>query len=110
MSGIYLAASETPLSKNPARAYFIAMGVYWMGFGLITILYPPLMDLFQTAEGVEAGTEFSDHVWMHGGFDILSLTGESKQSLAPCVLLPLWEHTVGRWVGQAPAVRRTPKG
>ncbi len=32
------------------------------------------MDLFQTAEGVAAKTAFSDHVRMHGGLDILSVS------------------------------------
>jgi hypothetical protein len=50
------------------------MAAYWLVFGLITIFYPRLMDLFQTSAGVGAGTLFSDHVWMHGGFDILSVS------------------------------------
>ena len=57
-----------------AVAYLRAMGAYWLIFGLITTLYPSLMDLFQTTEGVSAGTAFSDHVWMHGGLDILSVS------------------------------------
>jgi nitrate reductase NapE component len=31
------------------------------------------MDLFQTSEGLAANTAFSNHVWFHGGLDILSL-------------------------------------
>ena len=31
------------------------------------------MDLFQTEEGINAKTAFSDHVWFHGGLDIISL-------------------------------------
>jgi hypothetical protein len=31
------------------------------------------MDLFQTDEGVAAKTAFSNHVWFHGGLDILAL-------------------------------------
>ena len=54
------------------RTYFMAMAVYWLIFGLITTFYAPLMDLFQTADGVAAKTAFSTHVWMHGGLDILS--------------------------------------
>ena len=53
--------------------YLRALGAYWLVFGLITILVPGLMGLFQTAEGVGARTALSDHVWMHGGFDILSV-------------------------------------
>lgn len=55
-----------------ARTYFLAMGSYWLIFGLITTFYAPIMDLFQTAEGVAAKTAFSNHVWFHGGLDILS--------------------------------------
>lgn len=61
------------MDSKTARIYFIAMAVYWLGFGLITIFYPPLMDLFQTDTGIGAGSAFSDHVWMHAGFDILSV-------------------------------------
>lgn len=49
------------------------MVAFWLVFGLITTFSPGLMDLFQTPEGVAAKTPFSDHVWMHGGFDILSV-------------------------------------
>lgn len=55
------------------RTYFLAMGSYWLVFGLITTFYAPIMDLFQTSEGVAAKTAFSNHVWFHGGLDILSL-------------------------------------
>jgi hypothetical protein len=54
--------------------FLVAMGAYWMVFGLITICAPALMDLFQTPEGVAAKTTFSNHVWMHGGFDIVSFS------------------------------------
>jgi hypothetical protein len=57
-----------------AVVYLRAAAAYWLIFGLITTFYPALMDLFQTAEGVAAKTNFSDHVWMHGGFDILSFS------------------------------------
>lgn len=59
--------------KNTTKVYFLAMAAYWMGFGLITIFYPALMDLFQTSIGVNSKTEFSNHVWLHGGFDIMAL-------------------------------------
>ena len=55
------------------RTYFLSMGVFWLIFGLITTFYPPLMDLFQTPEGVAAKTAYSNHVWRHDGLDILSL-------------------------------------
>ena len=56
------------------KIYFVAMGIYWLAFGLITIFYPKLMDLFQTEAGVNAKTTFSDHVWRHDGFDIVALS------------------------------------
>jgi hypothetical protein len=55
------------------KIYFIAMGAYWLVFGLITILYPKMMDMFQTENGIGAKTLFSNHVWLHGGFDIVTL-------------------------------------
>lgn len=61
------------VKQNPTRSYFLLMAAYWFVFGMITTFYPPLMDLFQTGAGVAAGTAFSDHVWMHGGLDILAL-------------------------------------
>lgn len=61
------------MRTSPPRLYFLSMGLYWLVFGLITTFYPPLMDLFQSPEGVNAKTAFSNHVWFHGGLDILSL-------------------------------------
>ena len=55
------------------RTYFLSMGAYWLVFGLITTFYVPIMDLFQTAKGVAAKTAYSNHVWFHGGLDILAL-------------------------------------
>jgi nitrate reductase NapE component len=56
-----------------SRTYFLSMGAYWLVFGLITTFYVRIMDLFQTSEGLAANTAFSNHVWFHGGLDILSL-------------------------------------
>jgi hypothetical protein len=60
-------------AARSARVYFAAMAIYWAGFGLVTAFFPRLMDLFQSSEGVAAKTPFSDHVWFHGGLDILSV-------------------------------------
>ena len=60
-------------NSTAARRLLLAMAAYWLVFGLITTFYPALMDLFQTSEGVAAKTAFSNHVWMHGGLDILSV-------------------------------------
>jgi hypothetical protein len=59
--------------STKTKTYFTAMGAYWLVFGLITIFYPKLMDMFQTEIGVSEKTAFSDHVWLHGGFDIVAL-------------------------------------
>jgi hypothetical protein len=61
------------MTEKRARQFLVAMVAYWLVFGLITVLDPALMDLFQTPAGVGAKTAFSSHVWMHGGFDILSV-------------------------------------
>lgn len=61
------------MSSRNSRTYFLAMAVYWSGFGLTTMFAPRLMDLFQSAEGTAANTAFSDHVWFHGGLDIMAL-------------------------------------
>mgnify|MGYP001031648223 CR=1 FL=1 len=55
------------------KKYFIAYAIYWGGFGLVTTFYPALMDLFLSDDGIKASTDFSNHVWMHGGIDILAL-------------------------------------
>jgi hypothetical protein len=56
-----------------ASTYLRAMAAFWLVFGLGTILYPRMMQLFMTPEGVAASNAFSDQVWLHGGFDILSV-------------------------------------
>jgi hypothetical protein len=61
------------IASQASRLYFRCMAAYWLVFGLITTFYPALMDLFQTAEGVNAKTPFSNHVWFHGGLDIIAL-------------------------------------
>lgn len=76
------------------------MAAYWLVFGLITTFDPALMDLFQTPEGVAAKTAFSNHVWMHGGLDIISvcvlvvaisrmpLTASSLRAVGLAALMP----------------------
>ncbi|HZY40331.1 MAG TPA: hypothetical protein VFE53_26945 [Mucilaginibacter sp.] len=59
-------------TTTTTRMYYLAMGAFWLVFGLITVFKPGLMDLFQTANGVQAKTAFSNHVWMHDGLDILA--------------------------------------
>jgi len=56
------------------RKFFISMAVFWMFFGLGTSFYPRMMQWFMTPEGVAASTPFSDQVWLHDGFDILSVS------------------------------------
>src|SRR5436190_23322071 len=61
-------------NSNPARVYFIAMAAFWLIFGLLTAFYPALMNMFQTETGISAVTEYSNHIWRHDGFDILSIS------------------------------------
>lgn len=61
------------MDTNRHQLYLTLMAAYWLVFGLITTFYPALMDLFQTDVGVGAKTAFSDHVWFHGGLDIIAL-------------------------------------
>ena len=63
-----------PPITNTTRTYFIIMAAYWLVFGLITTFYPALMDMFQTEAGINAKTVYSDHIWRHDGFDILSIS------------------------------------
>ena len=82
-------------NANKTRIYFTSMGAYWLVFGLITIFYPKMMDMFQSENGVGAKTSFSDHVWLHGGFDIVAL----------CVILfALSRETVSRNILRATAI------
>jgi hypothetical protein len=60
--------------QNSSKTYFIAMGLFWLIFGLITTFFPSLMNMFQTDAGINAITPYSDHVWRHDGFDILSIS------------------------------------
>ena len=56
-----------------------AAEVYWDAVGSVedssgvTALYPKMMQLFMTPEGIAASTAFSDHVWLHDGLDIISV-------------------------------------
>ena len=77
-------------NNNAVSIYLKAMAVYWLVFGLITIFSPSVMNLFQSAEGIAAHSALSDHVWMHGGFDILSVSvlvfALSQASISPLML------------------------
>ena len=59
---------------NPTKIYFIAMATFWLVFGLITTFYPALMNMFQTETGINAVTTYSDHIWRHGGLDIIAIS------------------------------------
>ena len=63
----------TPFN-NATRLYLTCMSLYWLVFGLITTFYPKLMDMFQLQEGINAKTEYSNHVWSHDGLDIIALS------------------------------------
>lgn len=78
------------MEAKATRVYFTSMALYWLVFGLITTFYPALMDLFQTEVGVSAKTTFSNHVWMHGGLDIIAfcilLFALSRRPVGPTLL------------------------
>ena len=59
---------------NSNKVYFVAMAAFWFIFGLITTFYPALMNLFQTETGINAVTAYSNHVWLHDGLDIISIS------------------------------------
>jgi hypothetical protein len=59
---------------NTSKIYFLSMAAFWFIFGLITAFAPALMNMFQTQVGINAVTAYSDHVWRHDGFDILSIS------------------------------------
>ena len=86
------------MDNNPTKAtriYLICLTLFWLVFGLITTFYPQLMDLFQTEEGVNAKTAFSNHVWRHDGLDIIAV----------CILLfSLSQQTVSRNMIRAAAL------
>lgn len=57
-----------------SRTFFLSMSLFWLLFALGTTLYPRMMQMFMTPEGVAAGTPFSDQIWLHEGLDILSVS------------------------------------
>jgi len=71
------------------------MAIFWFIFGLIATFYPALMNLFQSDEGIKSATVFSDHVWLHDGLDILSVS---------VLLFALSRETVSRNILRAAAV------
>ena len=85
---------NTPFNKA-SRLYLTCMGLFWIVFGFITTFYPKLMDMFQTEEGINAKTAFSNHVWSHDGLDIISLC---------IVLFALSRETVSRNLLRAVAI------
>jgi hypothetical protein len=60
--------------SNMTKIYFLAMAAFWFIFGLITTFCPALMNLFQTETGINAVTAYSNHVWLHDGLDIISIS------------------------------------
>ncbi len=80
---------------NTTKIYFIAMAAFWFIFGMITTFYPALMNMFQTEEGINAVTTYSDHIWRHDGFDIIAIS---------VLLFALSRETVSRNMLRAAAV------
>lgn len=59
--------------RSPYRTFLLSMGCFWLIFGLGGVLYPKMLQMFMTPDGVAASTAFSDHVWLHDGLDIISV-------------------------------------
>ena len=83
------------VKPNSTKVYFIVMAVFWFVFGLITTFYPPLMNMFQTENGISAVTTYSNHIWRHDGFDIIALS---------VLLFALSRETVSRNILRAASV------
>ena len=83
------------VKPNPTKIYFSAMAAFWLIFGLITTFYPALMNMFQTESGINAVTNYSDHIWRHDGFDIIAIS---------VLLFALSRETVSRNILRATAV------
>ena len=60
--------------ESRQRTFLVSMSLFWLVFGLGTTFYPQMMQLFMSPEGIAASTPFSDHVWLHDGLDILSVS------------------------------------
>ena len=56
-----------------AQVYLMCVAIFYLCFGLITLFYPKMMEMFQTDAGKSAGSAFANNVWMHEGLDILSV-------------------------------------
>jgi hypothetical protein len=48
------------MAERKGQIYLGAMAALWLVFGVITIFYPRLMELFMTERGREADTAFPD--------------------------------------------------
>jgi len=83
------------VQPNPTKIYFSAMAAFWLIFGLITTFYPALMNMFQTETGINAVTNYSDHIWRHDGFDIIAIS---------VLLFALSRETVSRNMLRAAAI------
>jgi len=83
------------VKSDPTKVYFIAMGAFWLVFGMITTFYPPLMNMFQTETGISAVTTYSDHIWRHDGLDIIAIS---------VLLFALSRETVSRNILRAASV------
>lgn len=55
------------------RNFLYAMCIFWLFFAIAATFLPVILGLFQTDIGLSARTDYSDHVWMHGGLDIFSV-------------------------------------
>jgi hypothetical protein len=84
--------------SHGTKIYFISMAAFWFIFGLITTFFPALMNMFQTETGINAVTDYSNHIWMHDGFDIISIS---------VLLFAVTRETISRNMVRAAAIVAT---
>ncbi len=60
--------------SSGAKVYLMAQSLFYLCFGMITLFYPKLMEMFQTSQGVSSGSAFANNIWLHEGLDILSIS------------------------------------
>src|SRR5437868_11547590 len=102
----------TKTSTKSTQLYLVCMAIFWFVFGLITTFAPGLMDMFQTQEGINAKTAFSNHVWSHDGLDIIAfciiLFALSRENISRNVLTAIAIAALMPTIGIAYGLISTP--
>jgi hypothetical protein len=56
------------------KIYFTAMAFFWFIFGAAATFYPAVFNIFLSEQGMNSVTAYSNHIWLHDGLDILSVS------------------------------------